>query len=90
MKRTYEAPALSVECFELNDKIATGCGTVVNLGPGDASHQRCDSYPYIPDRFGVQDWNPGDHVGPIQTNFYPDSQICDCYVTAGTSLLFTS
>lgn len=89
MKRTYEAPALSVECFELNDKIATGCGTVVNLGPGDASHQRCDdSFPDIPDRFGAQAWKPGDHMSPIPTNFYPES--CDCYVTAGTSLLFTS
>lgn len=88
MKRTYEAPVLSVECFELNDKIATGCGTVVNLGPGNANYEPCeDYYPVIPDQFGVQ-WKPGDHMGPIQTNFYPDS--CDCYLTAGTGLLFTS
>ncbi len=87
MKKPYSKPQAVLEKYELNASIASGCTNVVNLGPGDASHTMCDDYD---DAWEISlfNWEQGDHMSGMQTNFYPES--CDCYLDAGEGLMFTS
>lgn len=77
----YEKPMIEFEEFELDAAIATGCGTVVSLGPGDDDHAICSEY--------IQDLSLfSDHLPPQYANFYEGS--CSCYLSAGVGTLFTS
>mgnify|MGYP005808562777 CR=1 FL=1 len=89
MKKSYAKPQAAVETFEVNTSIASGCQFKVNLGPGDPDkgYQACDGYDPGFD-ISLYAWQPGDHMGPVQTNFYPDT--CDCYLDAGEGAMFTS
>lgn len=82
MKARYIKPTIEFEEYELNTAIATGCHTVVSLGPGDDTHKTCDEYNVDIYRIMPQ-MEP-----PQQINFYEDS--CTCYLSAGTGTLFTS
>lgn len=88
MKKLYNKPEVKIEFFTMNENIAAGCGNVVNLGPGDGSHDRCSDYPDMPDEISLFAWNPGDHMDALNANFYPGS--CECYMNAGDTTLFTS
>lgn len=85
-KKPYLAPMLEIEAFELDQKIATGCDKIVNLGPGDSSHGICDDYD-DPGEITTFSLRPGDHESPEYRNFY---DACDCKETASDVLLFTS
>lgn len=87
MKKVYTKPRAVFEIFDLNASIASGCQQVVNLGPGNEIHKMCSDYD---DAWEISlfSWDPGDHMGGIQTNFYPET--CDCYLDAGEGLMFTS
>ena len=102
MKKRYIKPTIEVELYELNTAIATGCGTICNLGPGlethDHLHDVCSDY--VPDLGGgirpfslIDDsddegWVAGSHQEPIVANFYANS--CSCYLSANSGTIFTS
>ena len=84
MKKGYEKPVLEFEEYELNTAIASGCGTIVSLGPGgDGIHSMCSEYE---DAFDMEAALLS--VEPTKTNFYEGS--CSCYLSAGDGTLFTS
>lgn len=79
MKKDYIKPVIEIEEFELNAAIAAGCTTIVNLGPGDTTHETCDKYS------GGEDLNP---KGRSATNFYETT--CTCYLSSVGGSLATS
>ena len=102
MKKVYSKPTIEVEIYEINTAIATGCGQVVNLGPGNTLHKTCDSYLEQMDMGGgvyagdvyYTDQHPdceldSNHLSPAKMNFYDDGG-CSCYLSAQGSTVFTS
>lgn len=92
-KKKYIKPAVEIENYVLNMKVATGCGEgIINLGPGDEYHDPCSDALFPTGTgnrtIGDTSWEEGDHVRPVKTNFYPES--CDCYLTSGDGIVFTS
>lgn len=82
MKIKYEKPTIEFEEYELETAIATGCGKVVSLGPGnDGIHDTCKEYI---DELEISAYA----LPPMQANWYENS--CECYVSAGNVTLFTS
>ena len=78
MKRSYVAPTLEMEPYELDQAIASNCGIVVEQGPAMGQHKQCEGY--------VDPWeglNLMAASGPYNVNFYEDTN-CDCYTTGGT------
>ena len=89
MKNGYKKPAIEIEEYTLDTAIASGCMSVVNLGPGDDryGYKVCSDYE-VDLGISAYAWNPGDKMDPTVTNFYPES--CSCYLSAGTGTMFTS
>lgn len=86
MKVGYEKPAILFEDFELNTAIASGCGIIVTLGPGDMDHKVCDDYvPELPeDLSGISLYG----ADTIEKTFYENN--CSCELSAGNGTLLTS
>lgn len=80
MKAGYKKPMIEFEDYDLNTAIASGCQTIVSLGPGDDDHAVCREY--------ITQFSILDSVEPVPENFYEDS--CSCYLSAGIGTLFTS
>ena len=74
MKRSYVAPTLEIELYELDQAIANNCGIVVSNGPAMGKYEQCADYK---DPFG------GLRLMSLPHNvqFYEDT--CDCYTTGG-------
>lgn len=81
MKADYEKPTIEFEEYELNAAIATGCQTIISLGPGDDVNSVCDEYK-------VELYARSRSVDPFNGNFYEGS--CSCYLSAGDGTLATS
>lgn len=75
MKKTYIAPSMEVELFELDTSIASNCATVVSNGPAMGSHDQCEDYD---DPFGIST------MSLHNVTFYEDTN-CDCYTTGGNT-----
>ena len=77
MKRSYVAPTLEMELYELDQAIASNCGIIVKPGPAMEHHQECEGY--------VDPWGGLSLMSapPHNVNFYEDTN-CDCYTTGGT------
>lgn len=80
MKKTYTAPTLEVEIYELDQSIASNCGIVVSNGPAEGSHEACEDY-VAP--FSLRT------TGVYNVSFYEDTN-CDCYTTGQDSGYWTS
>ncbi len=83
MKAGYEKPMLTVEEYELNTAIATGCDNTVSLGPMDYEYKGtyytvCSEY----------DQGTYDSESPENMNFFEGH--CSCYLSAGGETVFTS
>ena len=76
LKKTYVAPELVSEEYQLNMSIASNCKQVVTNGPAIGGREQCDDYydPHRRTRTMTADYNVG---------FYEDT--CDCYTTGGDS-----
>lgn len=92
LKKKYQKPQVSIEVFTMNENIATGCGEIINMGPGDETwgYEACTNPPMedVPGEISLFTWNPGDKRDPARANFYPET--CECYYNAGNSTVFTS
>ena len=77
MKKTYEAPELNIEVYQLDKMIASNCETVVQNGPGLLGHVQCDDYEG--DIWATQSARSTRH----NVNFYEDIETCDCYTSGG-------
>lgn len=86
MKREYVAPTLAVECYALNQSIASNCAWVIKFGPADPSTGvgACEGY------VDFQSFKPGLDVNapPYNVSFYEHT--CDCYYTSGGEGYWTS
>lgn len=83
MKKGYVKPSMEIEKYELNASIASSCGPVVTMGPGDEEGVVCKEF--------------GDSFGPWKArskgpSFYDgiNGPACDCYYTTGGEGYFTS
>lgn len=76
MKRSYVAPTLEIELYELDQAIASNCGIVVKQGPAMGDHPECEGY--------VDPWGGLSLMSapPHNVNFYEDTN-CDCYTSGG-------
>ena len=83
MKANYEKPMIEFEEYALDTAIATGCGTIVDLGPED--HEYNGKYYTACSYFGEETF---DAESPANMNFFFES--CSCYLSAGGSTVFTS
>lgn len=81
MKATYEKPMIVVEEYELNTAMATGCASVVSLGPED--HEYNGKYYTVCDEFKQEIFRA---ESPAYMNFFEN---CSCYLSAGVQV-FTS
>lgn len=82
MKAGYEKPRIAVEEYQLDTAIATGCETIVNLGPED--HEYNGTFYTACSYFGQETF---DAEPPAQMNFF---ETCSCYLSAGGATVFTS
>lgn len=87
MKKTYEAPALEIEVYELSASIASNCALVVDMGPeGPGAIKVCEDY-Y--DKTGEsRDASAASYSLPHNVQFWSE-ETCDCYYSAGSGC-FTS
>ncbi len=83
MKAIYEKPALLVEEYELNTAVATGCQTLVDLGPED--HEYNGTYYTNCTYFENETF---DSESPQTVNFWENE--CTCYLSSGDTIIFTS
>lgn len=76
MKRSYVAPTLEMELYELDQAIASNCGIVVKPGPAMGIHEECEGY--------VDPWEGLRLMSAPSYNvdFYEDTN-CDCYTSGG-------
>ncbi len=78
MKKTYIAPNLEVEVYELSTSIASNCNVVVDNGPAfyfsGHYHQATACAKY------VEEEGEEEFADLYNVNFY-DSGCCDCYTT---------
>ena len=88
MKRTYVAPTLEVELYQLDQAIASNCHIIVDSGPAIASHKACD-YFIETDPFSLAPGGMGVMSRPHNVEFYDDGT-CDCYYTGGDGKYWTS
>lgn len=84
MKKTYVAPNLEIERYELDASIASHCGIVVHNGPALGNHHLCDDYN---DPFATS--GASTYALPHNVQFYEDTN-CDCYTTGGDYGYWTS
>lgn len=86
MKKTYVAPDLEIERYELDASIASNCATVVTMGDygGGAGEPACDDYLALVDKSDSSTWS----LRPYNVSFWENT--CDCYTTAGGAGYFTS
>ena len=82
MKAGYEKPMIVVEEYQLDTAIATGCGTIVDLGPED--HEYNGNFYTACSYFGEETF---DAESPAQMNFF---EKCSCYLSAGGGTVLTS
>ena len=82
MKKTYEAPELTTEVYQLDKMIASNCHTVVHNGPAMEGYEQCDDYPDI---FATQSARSVRH----NVNHY-DDDVCDCYTSGGDGKFWQS
>lgn len=82
VKANYEKPKIEVEEYQLDTAIATGCGTIVDLGPEE--HDYNGTHYTVCDYFGEETF---DAESPANMNFF---ESCSCYLSAGGSTVFTS
>ena len=82
MKANYEKPTIEFEEYALDTAIATGCGTIVDLGPED--HEYNGKQYTACSYFGEETF---DAESPAIMNFF---ESCSCYLSAGGSTVFTS
>lgn len=75
MKRSYVAPTLEIELYELDQAIASNCGITVDPGPAMGDHKVCPGYE---DPFGGLSLMSLPH----NVQFYEDTN-CDCYTSGG-------
>lgn len=88
MKKTYEAPDLEMEVYELDASIASHCGIVVHNGPAMGNHTtQCEDY-YDP--FATSTYSAQKAAGPYNVQFYEDEKSCDCYTTGNDYGYWTS
>ena len=84
MKKTYVAPNLEIELYELNASIASNCNLVVDMGPeGPGAIEVCQDY-Y--DKTG--ETRPATFSLPHNVQFWSE-ETCSCYYSAGDGC-FTS
>ena len=84
MKKTYVAPNLEIELYELNASIASNCALVVQMGPqGPGAIEVCQDY-Y--DKTG--ETMTTTFSLPHNVQFWSE-ETCDCYYSAGAGC-FTS
>lgn len=88
MKRSYVAPTLEVELYQLDQAIANNCGTVVHNGPSvpELGINQCEDFvdPYAMFHEGMTTMSI-----PKNVNFYLESG-CDCYTTGSDGTFWTS
>lgn len=82
MKANYEKPMIVIEEYQIDTAIATGCQTVVDLGPED--HEYNGKLYTACSHFGEETF---DAESPAHMNFF---ETCSCYLSAGGSTVFTS
>lgn len=89
MKKTYVAPDLEIERYELDASIASNCATVVNMGDYGADPSKgenvCQDYLDKVGKGSTTDWSMRQ---PYNVSFWENT--CDCYTTAGGAGYFTS
>lgn len=82
MKANYEKPMIVIEEYQLDTAIATGCGTIVDLGPegiwDDGEFHTACGY-FEEETFDARD--------PENMNFF---ETCSCYLSANGGTVFTS
>lgn len=81
MKKVYKKPMIEIEKYELDTRIASGCSSIVSLGPGDLTHPVCDEYVQTISLYS-------DDVASDGATFYEGS--CSCYLSSVGSVLLTS
>lgn len=81
MKRSYVAPTLEVELYQLDQAIASNCGTVVHNGPSvpELGISQCEDFV---DPFSVVPGGMNVMSLPHNVQFYENTN-CDCYTTGG-------
>ena len=85
MKKAYQCPSLQVECYALDESIASNCGTKVNMGPGGMKHDPCSDWGGI---FSIM---PDVGLNSNGKSFYEDGDAnCTCYYSSGDNGYFTS
>ena len=82
VKANYEKPKIEFEEYQLDTAIATGCGTIVDLGPED--HEYNGKFYTACSYFGEETF---DAESPANMNFF---ETCSCYLSAGGGTVFTS
>ena len=79
MKRSYVAPTLEVELYQLDQAIASNCAIVVSNGPAMGDYAPCEDFI---DPFSVVPGGMNVMSLPHNVQFYEDTN-CDCYTTGG-------
>lgn len=88
MKKTYVAPNLEIELYELNASIASNCALVVQMGPqGPGAIEVCDDY-YAKTGESRDPSTAALYSLPHNVQFWSE-ETCDCYYSAGAGC-FTS
>lgn len=82
MKANYEKPIIVIEEYQMDTAIATGCGTIVDLGP--EAHKYNGKFYTACDYFGEETF---DAESPAHMTFF---ETCSCYLSAGGGTIFTS
>ncbi|MCD7736457.1 MAG: hypothetical protein LUI07_05790 [Lachnospiraceae bacterium] len=82
MKAKYEKPTLKIEEYELNKAIATGCQTIMDLGPED--HEYNGTYYTQCSYWKTEEF---DFEDPAKMVFFEN---CSCYLSSGSTTVFTS
>lgn len=83
MKKGYVKPSMEIEKYELNASIASNCGPVVTMGPGDFNHYVCEKFEGSFGTWSARSKGPSFYDGT-------DGPACDCYYTTGGEGYFTS
>ncbi|MCD7840255.1 MAG: hypothetical protein LUG46_06505 [Erysipelotrichaceae bacterium] len=82
MRDNYEKPMIMIEEYVLDTAIATGCETIMDLGPED--HEYNNTY-YT--QCSYWDTEEFDSEDPAYMSFF---ESCSCYLSAGDTPVFTS
>ena len=82
MKANYEKPMIVIEEYQLDTAIATGCGTIVDLGP--EAHEYNGTIYTTCSYFEEETFDAED---PANMNFF---ETCSCYLSANGGTVFTS